>query len=246
MAFSSWRGIVGIIKPTMRPGGLEDMIRLLPEGVGVIPLYLNIRRGTRDEFKEVMADYEEKVALLAEQEVELIHPEGAPPFMVLGYKGEQKKIGGWARKYKTPVFTSGTNHIAALRALKSKRFIGATYFSGDINDTFARYFKQAGLNCVAMEGIDVPFQEVGQLSSQQVYAHIKRIYLNHPKADAIYMLGSGWQVLDVIDLLEQDLGVPVVHAITARVWEIQQRLNISEPRSGYGYMLEKLPKMVAS
>ena len=246
MAYKMWRGVVGIIKPTMRPGGLEDMIRLLPEGIGVIPLYLNIRRGTRDEFKQVMADYEAKVALLAEQEVDLIHPEGAPPFMVLGYQGERKKIGGWARKYKTPVFTSGTNHIAALRALKSKNFIGATYFSGDINDTFARYFKQAGLKCAAMEGIDVPFQEVGQLSSQQVYAHIKRIYLKHPKADAIYMLGSGWQVLDVIDLLEQDLGVPVVHAITARVWEIQKRLNINEPRSGYGYMLEKLPKMVAS
>ena len=42
MAFSSWRGIVGIIKPTMRPGGLEDMIRLLPEGIGVIPLFNNI------------------------------------------------------------------------------------------------------------------------------------------------------------------------------------------------------------
>ena len=35
MAFSSWRGIIGIIKPTMRPGGLEDMIRILPEGIGV-------------------------------------------------------------------------------------------------------------------------------------------------------------------------------------------------------------------
>jgi len=29
MAFSSWRGTVGLIKPTMRPGGLEELIRLL-------------------------------------------------------------------------------------------------------------------------------------------------------------------------------------------------------------------------
>ena len=53
MAFSSWRGIIGIIKPTMRPGGLEDMIRILPEGIGVIPLFNNITRGDRTEFKEV-------------------------------------------------------------------------------------------------------------------------------------------------------------------------------------------------
>ena len=56
MAFSSWRGIIGIIKPTMRPGGLEDMIRILPEGIGVIPLFNNITRGDRAEFKEVMKD----------------------------------------------------------------------------------------------------------------------------------------------------------------------------------------------
>ena len=50
MAFSSWRGMAGIIHPTLRPGPLEEFIRLLPEGIGVLPLFANIRRGTREEF----------------------------------------------------------------------------------------------------------------------------------------------------------------------------------------------------
>lgn len=238
-----WRGVVGIIKPTMRPGGLEDMIRLLPDGVGVIPLYNDIQRGTAEEFKEVMADYDEKVARLAEQEVDIIHPEGAPPFMVMGLDGEAKKIKSWERKHKIPIFTSGTNHVAALRALKAKNIVGATYFSGAINKTFAKYFTAAGFNVLAMEGIDVPFHEVGQLSSHQVYAHIKRAVLKHPKADAIYMLGTGWKVLDVIETLEQDLGLPVVHPVPSRVWEFQKRLHIHEPRTGYGQLLAELPPM---
>ena len=32
MAFMSWRGVVGVVKPTHRPGSLEEFIRLLPEG----------------------------------------------------------------------------------------------------------------------------------------------------------------------------------------------------------------------
>ncbi len=44
MAFTSWRGVVGCIKPTLRPGGLEELIRMLPEGIGVLPLFLNIQR----------------------------------------------------------------------------------------------------------------------------------------------------------------------------------------------------------
>ena len=244
MAFSSWRGIIGIIKPTMRPGGLEDMIRILPEGIGVIPLFNNITRGDRAEFKEVMRDYDEKVAILAEQGCDVIHPEGAPPFMVLGNAGEAKKIRGWERKHKTQIFTSGTNHVAALRALKVKRFVGASYFQGDINKTFGNYFKKEGFDVLGMEGIDVPFNKVQTLSSQEIYTFIKKLALKHKRAQGIYMLGTGWKALEVIPMLEQDLGIPIVFPITARVWEFQKRLSINEPREGYGRLLEEMPPMV--
>src|SRR5437588_321516 len=67
MAFSSWRGVVGMINPTMRPGVTEEVIRLLPEGIGLIPLFLNVRRGTEDESETMMPAYEKLVAVLAEQ-----------------------------------------------------------------------------------------------------------------------------------------------------------------------------------
>ncbi|MFQ5904560.1 MAG: hypothetical protein ACE5JO_12820, partial [Candidatus Binatia bacterium] len=95
MPYTSWRGVVGLIKPTMRPGSLEEFIRLLPEGIGVIPLFLRIQRGTEDEFRQVLLAFEEKVGELAELGVNVIHPEGAPPFMVHGYKGEEKIIKEW-------------------------------------------------------------------------------------------------------------------------------------------------------
>ena len=54
MSYTSWRGVVGCIKPTMRPGGIEELIRILPEGVGMIPLFLDIQHGTVDEFKRAV------------------------------------------------------------------------------------------------------------------------------------------------------------------------------------------------
>lgn len=134
-------------------------------------------------------------------------------------------------------------HINALKALKAKTIVGATYFSGKINDVFARYFKDAGFKVKSMDGIDVPFEKVQELSSHEVYAHIKKSFLKHKGADAIYMLGSGWRTLDIVDTLEQDLGVPVVHPVPARVWEFQKRLHINEPRGGYGTLLATLPAL---
>ena len=48
----------------------------------------------------------------------------------------------------------------------------------------------------------------------------------------------------MVELLEQDLGVPVVHANIAPAWEIMMRLRVNEPRDGYGRLLRELPKMV--
>jgi maleate isomerase len=242
MAFTSWRGVVGCIKPTMRPGSIEELIRMLPAGIGLIPLFLDIKEGTTDEFKRAIAPYEPLVAKLAAAGCDLIHPEGAPPFMLLGYGREAELLKQWEANYKVPLFTSGTNHVRALRALGVRRFVGATYFSGPINDLFAKYFVEAGFEVLAMKGLALPFADIGQVSAQEVYAHVKRAFLEHPTAQAIYLLGSGWRVLEVIDLLEQDLGVPVIHPVPARCWEIQRRLFVNQPVAGYGRLLaEMLP-----
>jgi len=240
MSYTSWRGVVGVIKPTMRPGSLEEFIRLLPEGIGVIPLFVGFRKGTEDEFREALDAYAAKVSELAEYKVDLVHPEGAPPFMVHGYKGEAEIIARWEKKYGIPVVTASMTQVEALHALKAKKFVGVTYFTGKINEMFSRYFQGAGFEVMAMEGIPVAFEDVGRLSSQEVYAHTKKAFLRHPGADAIYMLGSGWRTLDIIRLLEQDLQVPVVHPVPARVWAIQKRLHVRQPVKGHGRLLEEM------
>jgi UDP-N-acetylglucosamine:LPS N-acetylglucosamine transferase len=99
---------------------MEDLIRILPEGIGVVITNINITTGKESEFRQQIPFYEERVAELAAAEVELIHPAGAPPFFILGYQGEQELIRGWEAKYKTPIMTNGTNQIAAMKALGIK------------------------------------------------------------------------------------------------------------------------------
>ncbi|MFN3891046.1 MAG: hypothetical protein ACK4MV_11665 [Beijerinckiaceae bacterium] len=240
MAYTSWRGVVGCIKPTMRPGGIEELVRLLPDGICLLPLFLDIRKGTVAEFERAVEPYEPLLDRLAEAKVDLLHPEGAPPFMLKGYQGECDIIKRWEDRYQIPVFTSGSNHVRAMKALGMKKFIGATYFTGPINDMFARYFEGAGFSVLGMEGLDVPFADVGQLSPYEVYAHVKKVYLRNPTADGIYLLGSGWRIMEMIQELEDDLGVPVVHPIPTRAWEIQRRLNVRKPVEGYGRLMSEM------
>ena len=244
MAFTSWRGIAGIIKPTLRPGSLEELIRILPRGIGVIPMYNDIREGKESEFRAVIGGYEEKTKALAEAGCDFVHPGGAPPFLILGYEGERDLIKQWEKKYDVPVFTSGQNTISALRALHVKKFLGVNYLPGPLNETYAQYFIDAGFDCLAMEPIDVVFNKVQELSSLEVYRFVREHFLKHRDAEAIYMLGPAWhRSIDVVEMMERDFGIPVVHHITAQSWEFQLRCHVREPISGYGRLLSELPAL---
>lgn len=237
-----YRGVVGVIKPTRSAGSLEEFIRLLPDGIGVIPLFLNVRQQTESEFRAAFEDTEARVAELATTfKVDLIHPEGAPLFMLHGFEGERRIISGWEDRHGIPLFTSGQSQVEAMRALGIQRFVGLTYIRGEINDTFARYFREAGFDVLAMKCAEASVPTSAQLTSSEVYFHAKRLFLQHEGAEAIYLLGSGWHVLDMIDELEQDLGVPVLHPVPVRVWMVQRRLHVRQAVAGFGRLLETMP-----
>lgn len=241
MAVDGSRGTVGIVRPTQRMGGFEDLQRMLPPGIRLIPLCLDVRRGALDEFKAAIPAYEAKVAELAGMGVDVVNPSGAPPFMVLGYRNEQALIRKWEAAYKTRIFTSGTTHVDALRAFDVKRFVGATYFRGDINRIYADYFADAGFDCLAMAGMDVDFAKVPELPSADVARFVENEVRKHPTAEAIYMLGAAWRTLDIIEPLEREFGIPVIHALPAQSWDIQRHLGLHQPVQGFGRLVAELP-----
>jgi maleate cis-trans isomerase len=161
--------------------------------------------------------------------------------MVHGYGGEQKITRDWERRYKVPIVTAAQTQVDALQALNVKKILGVTYFVGSVNDITSSYFRDAGFDVLGMEGMSVPFEDVGRLASQEIYAHTRRAFLKHPGADAIYMLGTGWRCLEIIRLLEDDLQVPVIHPVPARVWAVQKRLHVRQPVRGFGRLLLEMP-----
>jgi maleate cis-trans isomerase len=234
-------GIVGFIKPTRRIGSLEELIPFLPPGLAMVPVYLDFTKGTKSEFSAGISLYEKQIAFLAGKGCDLISAEGAPVFMIQGYPHETAILKRWKQRYKIPTITSSSSQVDALHALKVKSFVGATYLPAEQNVLYAKYFAQAGFNPLSMNGIDVPFDKVQTVPSSQIADYIKSEFAKHPNADAVYMLGSGWRTTDIIESLEKELGVPVIHPVAARAWDIQKFLGLHYPIKGYGKLLAQFP-----
>jgi maleate cis-trans isomerase len=217
----------------------------MPAEITMIPTFLNVHEQVASEFQAAFEQTEARVRELAEQHVDLVHPIGAPLFMLQvmlqGFAGEQKIVAGWQERYGVPIVTSPQTQVEALRALGMRRFVGLTYIRGEILGTFAAYLADAGFDVLAMECLPGSFRAASDIAWTDVHAYAKELFHRHAGAEGVYLLGSGWQVQDAVVKLEQDLGVPVAHPVPARVWAIQRRLQVRHPIPGYGRLLETLP-----
>jgi len=222
------RGIVGLVKPTYRPGSMESFIKLMPEGVGFIPLHVGVRAGTEQEFQEALAIAERKVAKLAELGADIVVIMGAPPTMVRGYGFDTDLVAQLQEKHRVTVLTATIAQVEA-------------YFKDDLNRRFAKFFVDGGFEVAAMRGLDVPFKDAGKIPSEEIYAFAKKVFVDAGGADGIYLLGAGWHNLPVIEPLERDLQTTVVSSIPAQVWATQKRLHLRAPVKGYGRLLEEMP-----
>ena len=107
-------GTIGLVKPTYRPGSLEETIRLLPEGVGVVPMHAGVRTGDTQEFRDVLAVVADRVAELAALGVSAVYVEGAPPGMLLGYGEDARLAASLSERHGLPVSFASTAAVDAL------------------------------------------------------------------------------------------------------------------------------------
>ena len=242
MAPEGSRGTVGIVRPTQRTGGFEDLLRILPQGIRLIPLALDVQRGALDEFQAAIPAYEAKVAELAKMGVDVINPSGAPPFMVLGYAKEQALIRRWEDQYNTRVFTSGTSNIDAMRALKVTRIRRRDLFPRRHQQDLRPVFRRCRLRMPRhgrhrrrfRQGAGAAEQHGATTSSSMRSAATRR-----PRRSTCS--GRPGRRSTSSRQLERDLGVPVFHAVPVQCWDIQRHLGIREPVRGFGRLIAEMP-----
>jgi maleate isomerase len=216
----------------------------LPEGIRFVSRHLGIREQTEEEFRSALGRETTLVDEVAAEHPDLIHPIGAPVFMVHGYAGEQRIIGDWEAKHGIPMFTSGQSHVNALRALGIRRFVGLSPMSERMNVIVGQYFSDAGFEVLAVERARGQTADHTAITWKEAYDQARRVFETHAGAEAVYFISSGWHIMEAIGELERDLGVPVVHPVPARAWEIQRRLGFRHPVTGSGRLMETLPPAV--
>ena len=94
----------------------------------------------------------------------------------------------WEAQCGIQMVTSGQVQIEALNARHIKKIVVASYSNDDINSMVSKYLVLAGFDVLENAGLELPFEQVGNLSHHQAYALTKQAVLRHPECDGILFL----------------------------------------------------------
>jgi len=233
-----WRGKVGLVSPSITDTELLEYYQIMPEGVLITPIGLQVQNLVDEEFEEAvsMRRIEEAVKVLDYEEVQVFIVLGTPPITKMGFDADKKIIEKITLLTGKPASTGPTTEVEAMQSLGLKRIALVSPFTEALNQYLASYFEYRGFQVVVAKGLNIVKNvDLTKQPFYRPYVLAKEAFLEAKgEVDGILIRCPRWPTVKSIAPLEQDLGVPVIAAAQSTVWKTLTMLNVREVQAGYG------------
>lgn len=112
-------------------------------------------------------------------------------------------------------YTAASAIVDALDHLSVRAVTVFSPYGPEVNERAAAYLWESGLSVTGVSG-DQPDGPAGDVTQEMTLANVRQ--LDCGEADAVLISCTGLRTLALIDLLEEDLGMPVVSSNLALLW----------------------------
>jgi maleate cis-trans isomerase len=232
-----WRARIGFLVPPGNPTVEPEMAELAPAGVSVHFARLSASgpAGTHDGQEErnrsYIASLDEAARLLAMTAPKVIVLAHTATSYTLGREAEADLVRRQEAATGTRFVTAFGSVLQALNHLGVRRIAYATPYDADLTERGRAHLALHGLDVVGvarLEGVRNIYEE----TAERAYAVGRQA--DRPEAEAVFLSGTGMPTLAMLQVLEDDLGKPVVSASSAMMWHALRIAGVSNPTPGYG------------
>jgi maleate isomerase len=234
-----WRGRIGLIVPSSNTTCELELHQMAPEGISV--------HTSRVYNPEVKTAEEKEVGILQmNQEIERAAREIAsvnPSVIVYACTtGSFIKGPGYDRQVEgkihsgtgIPALTTTTAVVEALKVLKLRNIAMATPYTVSIAEKEKNFFQTTipGLRITSQKDLDILSNlSRGDLFPSSAYQAARETCRS--EADGIFISCTNWRTIEIIEILERDLGKPVVTSNQASLWFALKKMGIhGNPKYG--------------
>ena len=107
------------------------------------------------------------------------------------------------------------------------------------NERLKQFVKAHGIDVLKLGTFDMlDMFDHAKIQPEEIYAKVKEI--TTPEAEAVFVACTQLRALEVLDLLERDLGKPVYSAVQASAWQAYEAIGVDPRITKCGSLLRKL------
>lgn len=228
-----WRGRIGLITPAPGSATEAEFNRYRPEGVAVLTTRIPLLEISAEGLIKMTSYAEAAASVLTGADVDLIVFSCTAGSLLKGPGYDQEIVRKLQLLTGVKVTTTSTGVLEALNALKVKKVAIATPYADEINQAEKKFLEGSGFSVTSIIGplLSDP-KKVPQIAPADMYRLAKQA--NTEDADAVFISCTGLHVLEIIELLEKDLGKPVITSNQVTLWICLQLLGVKENIAGLG------------
>jgi maleate cis-trans isomerase len=235
-----WRARLGFLVPPGNPTVEPEMMQLAPQGVSVHFSRLvasgptGMPEGQEERNRSYLQHIDQSTALLALVQPQVIVLAHTASSYALSPEAETQLLARLEAHSGSRVITAAGAVLRALAFLGVCQIALATPYPEAISRQGKAYLGAHGLKVVGygrLEGVRNIYEE----TAERAYGLARQV--DTPEAEAIVISGTGLPTLPVLDLLERDLGKPVLSSATAMMWLALRTARIGQTIPGYGRLL---------
>ena len=235
-----WRGRIGLLVPSINTTMETEFWKIAPEGVSVHSARIaGGRHGTPEELRSM-----ETASKKAAEDVAMIEPDVVVYGCTSGsfFEGPE-----WNKKIceqlsgitKAPTVTTAGAMAACLMAGGYRKVDVVTPYVELTNERLKQFLKAHGIDVVKLGTFDMlDMFDHAKIQPDEIYRKVKEI--TTPDAEAVFVACTQLRALEVVDMLERDLGKPVYSAVQASAWQAFQAMGVDPQISNCGSLLRTL------
>ena len=110
----------------------------------------------------------------------------------------------------------------------------------DLNEKVVSYLKAWGFEARSLVSLTTEFTSSSAVSVGDIYQAAKRAVREADNPDAVYIPCANFPVVDVIEDIETDLGLPVIANMTSQLYVAFKAIGMRERIDGYGRLMRLL------
>jgi arylmalonate decarboxylase len=210
-----------------------DSLRFVVEGLGV-------ERMTPAGFEAVIPLIPAAAERLAAAGADAIELTGTSLTFFNGEAFNQMLCETVRRASGLPTTTMSNGVISALKAVSAQRVSVATAYNDDVNLRLSSFLNEHGLEAEVVVGLGIEaIADVASVTQDDLINFAIRVRALAPEADAMLLSCGGFRTLELLQPIEDAIGLPVISSMPHGLWAGARLVGLSGQAPGYGQLLSR-------